>query len=508
MDGRADEWAGIESNYLDAATAQYVGGTPSGPADISATLRCGWDAQAIYFFFDVSDDSIIADSSNIWDDDGVEIALDGSRDRSCCSADDHQFSFAVDGRIADFSTVQANPAARAAVVRRAGGYSIEAAVPANLVLSSAPMVGIVTGFDWGLNDDDDGSRRDKHLLWAGATILSYAQFGDLLLAPAAPGGANTPTPLPTATGAPSSTPTIPPAATATATVPAPATATLTATSTATPASTPSATATATPPAPTATPTAAGTPSAEDRVTRLEKETYDIAGVLHRLWTTMQSAGALPNPTQAPASPTPWPTPTALPSGPSLAVNCGGPAYVDKDGFTWAADQPYTPGSWGYNGGSASSSTVAIAGTQDQALYQSERYNMTSYQFDVPSGLYRIELGFAEIYQYASANQRIFDVVIEGTPVISGLDLYVDAGPYTAYNRSFEVPITDGQATIEFIARKGAAKISSIRVSPVTPTGPPPTPSLQQRVSGLEDHMTQLESLLQQILGVFDKFLGM
>ncbi len=78
----------------------------------------------------------------------------------------------------------------------------------------------------------------------------------------------------------------------------------------------------------------------------------------------------------------------------------------------------------------------------------------------------------------------------------------------AYDRTFDTTVTDGQLTIDFVASKGAAKISAIKVTGLAPAGPPPTPSLSQRVTNLEHQMTELEQLLQQILSVFDRFLGL
>lgn len=474
IDGGADDWAGISGVPLDAASAEFVSGVPGSAADVSASLRCAWDTQWLYVLADVSDDILLADSSSVWDDDGVEIAFDGNADRACCSAQDHQFTIVLDSRLADFSTVQLPSPLRWTVMPRVGGYLVEAAVPMTMVLPSAPVSGAVLGFDWGLNDDDDGGRRDKRLLWAGSSILTFATFGDLRL-----GGAVGTIPTPTAVRTPAGT------ATATPATPLPATAT-----------------------PTRTPTApaAQTPGTVERVAALEEGLKDVDGMLDEIWRIMQTAGYLPGTPPPKTSPTPVGTPSGLTY--VQRVQCGGGAQADAQGVVWAADQPYAPGSWGYQGGLSYQTTQAIAGTADDALYQIERYNMTSYLFDIPAAVYRVDLRFAEIYQYAAANQRVFDVLIEGTPVISALDIFAQAGAYTAYDRSFDVPVVDGQLTIDFVARKGAAKINAIKVSAVAYAGPTPTPSLSERVANIEETTNDLELLLLQILAVFDRFLGL
>lgn len=525
VDGQLGDWPAGAGSYLDATTAQYTGGASRGAADISALLRCAWSDQTLYISVAITDDVLISDSSTIWDDDSIELALDGSRNRSCCDANDHQLTVAVDGRLADFGVVESIAGVATGVSIGSGGYAVEMSVPFAWFLAGSPAAGAFIGFDWGLNDDDDGGRRDKHLLWAGSSILSYPAFGDLQLGAAGSLPTATQTPTSPAGATATATPTVPPAASATATrtpttapatltatptIPAAATATATRTATAT-ATTAGATATATrtptqptsPISPTPTPTASGTPPA-GRVDALETNLNRLAVLLGEITGIMQTAGYLPS--NRPPSPTPIPT-VAVTSY-LQRVRCGGDAYRDSLDQLWAADQAYTAGSWGYVGGQAFTTTVAIAGTLDDALYQGERYNMISYQFDAPPGIYEVELRFAEIYQYAAPNQRVFDVLLEGTPVASGLDVAGAAGLYTAYNLTFQAQVSDGQITIEFIARKGAAKVNAIRVSGIAPLGPTPTPSVEQRVTNLEQYMTNLESLFQQILGTFDKFLGM
>jgi hypothetical protein len=502
VDGRMDEWAGFPTVWLTAETAQYVSGAPAGAADASASLRCGWDTQWLYVLVDVSDNILLADSSTLWDDDGIEIAFDGDRDRACCGAKDHQFTIVLDSRLGDFGVLQGPSPLGWTVAPRLGGYVVEAAIPMPMILSGSPISGALLGFNWALNDDDDGGRRDKYLLWAGTTIQNYSLFGDLLLAGPL-------TSIPTATATPTATRTSVVQPTATPTTVSTATRTATATPQAAQAPTatlpPVATPTVTLP-PAATPTTTGSPAPAERVDALERDVAGLGQVLRQLWDVMQAAGYLPGDAPPPTTATPTPLPTV--AGYVQRVRCGGDAYTDGMGAVWAADQPYATGSWGYLGGLSYQTDQPIGGTLEDPLYQVERYNMAAYQFDLPPATYRVELRFAEIYQYAAANQRLFDVSLEGTKVITGLDLFTAAGPYTAYNRSFDVPVLDGQLNIDFAATKGAAKISAIKVETIGYIGPPPTPSLQQRVTNVEKAMTDLEQLLQQILSLFNRFLGL
>ncbi len=139
----------------------------------------------------------------------------------------------------------------------------------------------------------------------------------------------------------------------------------------------------------------------------------------------------------------------------IAVNCGGGSFTSSDGIEYAADTAYS-------GGSTYSSDAAISGTTDDALYQSERYGNATYSITVPNGHYRVTLHFAETY-HAGAGLRRFDVVMEGTQCISGLDIYAKAGGNAAYTTETNVNVGDGELNIEFVPSVENPKISAIKV---------------------------------------------
>lgn len=152
-----------------------------------------------------------------------------------------------------------------------------------------------------------------------------------------------------------------------------------------------------------------------------------------------------------------------------AVEAGGSAYTDRSGELWAADRQYTAGSWGYIDARARAATTnqAIAGTDDDPLYQSARVSPAEYRFDnLPSGVYQVELRFAEI-QNQQPNTRVFDVLIEDTKVLESYDIAVAApGKQTAVDRSFFVTVVDGNLNLRFVGRRGYAPplVNAIRVT--------------------------------------------
>jgi hypothetical protein len=265
IDGRLDEWDLRDPVVLNRDTASYFSGLLPWPDDLSGLLWAMWDETALYVAVRVTDDRIVVDSDGLWHDDSVEIALDGEFDRrsNSLTGGDHQFTVRYDGVVHD----RAIPTdrVRAAVRPYADGtYDVELAIPVSEWGGTQPGVGVRMGFNWGLNDDDDGDDRDSALVWSGRSTYAGAEhFGVIVLEEGGPPGA-TRTPTPTSTRTPTPTPTRTPGPTATPTR--------------TPTRTPTPTVTPTPmatPTPTATPTPVTvrlTPSADTYYSQWEPTT--------------------------------------------------------------------------------------------------------------------------------------------------------------------------------------------------------------------------------------------
>jgi Uncharacterized protein conserved in bacteria len=156
------------------------------------------------------------------------------------------------------------------------------------------------------------------------------------------------------------------------------------------------------------------------------------------------------------------------------INAGGPQVINSIG-TFAADNFFTPGE-------IYTVTNGIAGTTDDAIYQTERYSSTdngsfNYNFPVSNGNYTVKLHFAEIY-HTTVGARKFDVSIEGVKVLDNYDMVQKAGAFTAIVETFNVSVTDGTLNILFNAAvsEGGAdrpKVSAIEVITSTTTNQPP-----------------------------------
>ena len=162
--------------------------------------------------------------------------------------------------------------------------------------------------------------------------------------------------------------------------------------------------------------------------------------------------AYPNTTSATTPGPPPPPPFAI------RINTGGPAFTDAAGQAWSADQDFS-------GGGAYTASVSIAGTVDDVLYQSERWcTSCSYSIPVPNGSYEVVLHFAEIF-WSSANERVFDVSIEGTVVIDNLDIAATVGALTALVQTFPATVSDGTLTVSLLASTDNATIEALEVRP-------------------------------------------
>ena len=139
----------------------------------------------------------------------------------------------------------------------------------------------------------------------------------------------------------------------------------------------------------------------------------------------------------------------------FAMNSGGAQYVDRNGVTYRPDQYY-------NGGSTASTQAGISGTEDAPIYTTERFGNFNYEIPLSNGDYQVSLKFTEFY-WSAPGQRIFDVWLEGTKVLSNLDIFALVGKNRAYDVSLPATVTDGKLKIGFDALVDYGKISGIVV---------------------------------------------
>jgi len=107
----------------------------------------------------------------------------------------------------------------------------------------------------------------------------------------------------------------------------------------------------------------------------------------------------------------------------MALNVGGNA-TSYNGIQYQADAYFT-------GGMTHTRTGEISGTNGDAVYNSERYDDSSYSIPVSNGTYAIDFNFSETY-HENAGERIFNVVVEGSTELPNVDIYKAVGLNAAY----------------------------------------------------------------------------
>lgn len=97
------------------------------------------------------------------------------------------------------------------------------------------------------------------------------------------------------------------------------------------------------------------------------------------------------------------------------------------------------------------------------MYQSERYGTYSYEIPVTDSTYSLRLHFAELY-HTTEGSRLFNVTVEGEPVIQNLDLYAEVGHDNAYELVIQdVMVADNSLTIELTTEIDNATISGFAI---------------------------------------------
>lgn len=139
-----------------------------------------------------------------------------------------------------------------------------------------------------------------------------------------------------------------------------------------------------------------------------------------------------------------------------AINAGSNAPATYAGVTYGADRFASEGT-------QHATTDPIAGANEDALFQTERYGTLTYSVPVTQATYSVVLHFVEMYQ-ESEGSRSFNVAIEGQPALTGLDIYSEVGHDTAYSYTLNnVNVRDGDLTISLESITDNATIAGIAI---------------------------------------------
>ncbi len=169
LDGDLGDWSGEESFTLRTTSADTHQGAPITDADLSAAVRTRWWPDYLFIGVRVRDDVV-------GPGDAVHLSFDGDHDGRKDGSHDWEMRIGSDGNVSGGYRALA-------YVRPTGdGYQMEVAVPVSM-LGGALGDGRDVGFDFGLEDDDDGDgRADTWLVWEGASPNGvFSDFGGIRL---------------------------------------------------------------------------------------------------------------------------------------------------------------------------------------------------------------------------------------------------------------------------------------------------------------------------------------
>ena len=173
----------------------------------------------------------------------------------------------------------------------------------------------------------------------------------------------------------------------------------------------------------------------------------------------------PDATPATPAPAPVPAPPQPPAAvtPPVRIKAGVTEQMkDSAGNVWLPDQGFADGQ------TYAVADAAVTNTTDQALYRTERYSMTAYNFLLPNGKYTVKLHFAEIYSgITGPGMRVFSFNVQGHE-FKDFDIWVKAGGFgKAYIESVTAEVTDGKLSIKFTPNLENPKVCGIEILPRT-----------------------------------------
>lgn len=134
--------------------------TVSGAVDNESAFGLTWDDTYLYVGVQVLDDDLHNDSDNAWEDDSIEIYIDGNDDRAPSYDPLVDRQFVIGWNDTDlWEQHDQTTGVEYATSDIDGGYSVELAIPwstLNITLTTDTRFGL----DVAINDDDDGKQRD------------------------------------------------------------------------------------------------------------------------------------------------------------------------------------------------------------------------------------------------------------------------------------------------------------------------------------------------------------
>lgn len=169
IDGQVDAiWANAMEYSLNHKIL-----TVDNAADLSAKVKVLYDDEKLYFLYEVTDNTLLAASNNFWENDAIEIYIDGNNDKAT-SYDANDFQFVI--RYDASSILEGHDKAVTGIAAKSNttsnGYTIEVSIPWSTI-GVTPSSDKILGMDFHVNDSDV-SLRDGKVTWFATEDVSYS----------------------------------------------------------------------------------------------------------------------------------------------------------------------------------------------------------------------------------------------------------------------------------------------------------------------------------------------
>jgi hypothetical protein len=142
------------------------------------------------------------------------------------------------------------------------------------------------------------------------------------------------------------------------------------------------------------------------------------------------------------------------------------AYTDRNSRLWSCDRYF-------HSGVQVQRHDPVAGTDDETLYQNERFGNFSYTIPVArNGRYTVTMRFCESWfgperpaSGGGAGERLFDISFNGRILLGNFDVFKEAGSLRALDKTFKglEPSTQGKLIFSFVPRRQYAMVDAIEV---------------------------------------------
>lgn len=154
----------------------------------------------------------------------------------------------------------------------------------------------------------------------------------------------------------------------------------------------------------------------------------------------------------------------------ITAGSSGSNWRDHQGTLWGPDAFFSGGT------SVAVPNQTVLRTRDALLFRHMRTGEFSYRIPLRPGFYELRLYFFDpsyspgVALDGGENTRVFNVALNGAPLLSNFDIIADAGPNTADVRVFKdvQPASDGYLHLNFMGNQGAPLLNGIEIEPGTP----------------------------------------